>query len=84
MRSCSNARCAPGALNGKAGRAFHFSALSSNQRRTPGFQSGNTGATPVEATNFLKEAPVVDPKPEYASALSDFFWSLPAARAGRG
>jgi hypothetical protein len=62
-------RGAPGrALNGDAGRVVQFlTALSSNQPRTPGFQSGNTGASPVEAATWFEPAPALDPRPESAS-----------------
>ena len=54
------------ALNGDAGRAFSFSALSSNSSGSRSFKPRDTGATPVRAAIFLKEAPVLDPRPESA------------------
>ena len=54
------------ALNGDAGRAFHFSALSSNSSGSRPFKPRDAGATPVRAAIFLKEAPVLDPRPESA------------------
>ena len=54
------------ALNGDAGRAFSFSALSSNSSGSRPFKPRDAGATPVRAAIFLKEAPVLDPRPESA------------------
>ena len=54
------------ALNGDAGRAFFFSALSSNSSGSRPFKPRDTGANPVRAAIFLKEAPVLDPRPESA------------------
>ena len=62
-----NAWCALRALNGDAGRAFSFSALSSNSPGSRPFKPRDAGATPVRAAIFLKEAPVLDPRPESAS-----------------
>ena len=61
-----NARCALWALNGDAGRAFSFSALSSNSPGSRPFKPRDAGATPVRAAIFLKEAPVLDPRLEPA------------------
>ena len=55
------------ALNGDAGRAFSFSALSSNSSGSRPFKPRDAGATPVRAAIFLKEAPVLDPRLESAS-----------------
>ena len=74
------------ALNGDAGRAFSFSALSSNSSGSRPFKPRDAGAidslrsgpcpapagapfrcaSPVRAAIFLKEAPVLDPRPESA------------------
>ena len=51
------------ALNGEAGRTYSFSALSSNSSGSRPFMPWDAGATPVKATIFLKEAPVLDPRP---------------------
>ena len=54
----------PRALNGDAGRVC--SALSSNSSGSRPFKPRDAGATPVRAANFLKEAPVLDPRSEFA------------------
>lgn len=46
--------------------ALRFSALSSNSPGSRPFKPRDAGATPVEAAIFLKEAPVLDPRPEAA------------------
>ena len=43
-----------------------FSALSSNTSGSRPFKPRDTGANPVRAAIFLKEAPVLDPRPESA------------------
>ncbi len=43
-----------------------FSALSSNSSGSRPFKPRDAGATPVRAAIFLKEAPVLDPRPESA------------------
>ena len=67
MRPCTKRAVRLRALNGDAGRAFSFSALSSNSLGSRPFKPRDAGATPVRAANFLKEAPVLDPRPESAS-----------------
>ena len=66
VRSCTQHAVRLMALNGDAGRVFYFFALSSNSSGFRPFKPRDTGATPVRAAIFLKEAPVLDPRPEFA------------------
>jgi hypothetical protein len=65
-RSCSKHAVRLRALNGDAGRGFHLSALSSNRPGSRPFKPRDAGATPARAAIFLKEAPALDPRLEFA------------------
>ncbi len=66
MRFCTTCG-APKGVKRRCRPHVLFSALSSNSPGSRPFKPRDAGATPVRAAIFLKEAPVLDPKPEFAS-----------------
>jgi hypothetical protein len=72
------------ALNGDAGRAFSFSALSSNSSGSRPFKPRDTGATPVRAAIFFEEAPVLISETGSRFALSESREASRRPESGRG
>ena len=60
-------RGAPDGVKRRCRPRVHFSALSSKMSGSRFFKPRDAGANPARATNFLKEAPILDPRSESAS-----------------